>query len=253
LTLSPGQTGTFRVVFTRTTADFSVYTAGQLTWTSGTRTVRSPIVVRPVALAAPAQVSGNGAAMSYNVSFGYTGTFTATARGLIPAITTTRTIAMDPASVDFVPGAPDTQFFDVVVPAGTTYARFSLFDANTTPGSDLDLYVFRGATLVGSSGSGTSNEEVNIVAPTPGTYKVWVHAYGTPSGGSTYTQFNWVLGTAAAGNMTVSAPASATLGAAGTINLTFSGLATGTKYLGSVAYTGSTGLPNPTIVRVDKP
>jgi hypothetical protein len=254
LTLSPGQTGTFRVVFTRTTADFSVYTAGQLTWTSGTRTVRSPIVVRPVALAAPAQVSGNGAAMSYNVTFGYTGTFTATARGLVPAITTTRTIAMDPASSgDFIPGAPDTQFFDVVVPAGTSYARFSLFDANTTPGSDLDLYVYRGATLVGSSGSGTSNEEVNIVDPASGTYRVWVHAYGTPSGGSTYTQFAWVLGTAAAGNMTVSAPASATLGAAGTINLTFSGLATGTKYLGSVAYTGSTGLPNPTIVRVDKP
>jgi hypothetical protein len=49
LTLSPGQTGTFRVAFTRTTADLNAYNAGQLTWMSGTRTVRSPIVVRPVA------------------------------------------------------------------------------------------------------------------------------------------------------------------------------------------------------------
>ena len=36
--------------------------------------------------------------------------------------------------------------------------------------------------------------------------------------------------------MSVSAPASATTGATGTIGLTFSGLTAGTKYLGSVAY-----------------
>jgi len=46
---------------------------------------------------------------------------------------------------------------------------------------------------------------------------------------------------------------SATTGASGAINLTFSGLAAGTKYLGSVAYSGASGMPNPTIVRVDTP
>jgi hypothetical protein len=51
--------------------------------------------------------------------------------------------------------------------------------------------------------------------------------------------------------MTVSAPAAATLGASGTIDLSFSGLTPGTKYLGSVAYSGAAGMPNPTIVRVD--
>ena len=44
----------------------------------------------------------------------------------------------------------------------------------------------------------------------------------------------------------------AVAGTTGTINLTFSGLAAATKYLGSVAYTGSTGM-TPTIVRVDTP
>ena len=53
------------------------------------------------------------------------------------------------------------------------------------------------------------------------------------------------------GALTVSAPPSATQGATGTITLTFNGLTAGTKYLGSVAYGGTTGLPNPTIVRVD--
>jgi hypothetical protein len=47
------------------------------------------------------------------------------------------------------------------------------------------------------------------------------------------------------------APASATVGTTGTITLGFSGLTAGTKYLGSVAYSGVAGLPSPTIVRVD--
>ncbi len=53
--------------------------------------------------------------------------------------------------------------------------------------------------------------------------------------------------------MTVSAPTTATIGGTGAIGLTFSGLTAGTRYLGSVAYSGVAGLPNPTIVRVDVP
>ncbi len=71
--MNPGQTKTFTVTFTRTTAALNAYTGGQLTWTDGTHNVRIPMVVRPVALAAPAQVSGNGGAINYNVTFGYTG------------------------------------------------------------------------------------------------------------------------------------------------------------------------------------
>jgi hypothetical protein len=146
-----------------------------------------------------------------------------------------------------------TKSFDVVVPAGTTYARFSLFDAFTDGNSDIDLYVFLGSTLVGVSGSGTSAEEVNFVNPAAGTYRVWVHGFATDGPDSNFTLFTWVLGSTAAGNMTVSAPTTATIGGTGTINLTFTGLAATTKYLGSVAYSGSTGMPNPTIVRVDTP
>ena len=77
LTLAKGQTKAFTVTFTRTTATLNAYTGGQLRWTGGGYTARSPIVVRPVALAAPTQVSG-----SYSVTFGYSGPFTATPRGL---------------------------------------------------------------------------------------------------------------------------------------------------------------------------
>ena len=53
LTLNPGESKSYAVTFTRTTASLNSYTGGQLTWSDGTHTVRSPIVVRPVALAAP--------------------------------------------------------------------------------------------------------------------------------------------------------------------------------------------------------
>jgi len=244
-TLGRGQRQTLQITFTRTTATLNAYAGGQLAWSDGYHSVRIPAVVRPVPLAAPAQVAG-----SYAVKFGYTGAFTATARGLVPAATSDGAVSDDPTD-SFTPGGPGTVSFDVVVPAGTTHARFALFDANVTPASDLDLYVYRGSTLVGSSGGGTSAEEVNLVSPVAATYTVWVHGWGVSAPSASFTLFAWTLGGAGAGNMSVTAPASATLGATGTIDLAFSGLTPGVKYLGSVAYAGVAGLPNPTIVRVD--
>ena len=122
----------------------------------------------------------------------------------------------------------------------------------SAPPSDIDLDVYLGATRVGSSGGGTSAEEVNLVNPAAGSYTVYVHGWGVP-GTASFTLFTWLLDSTAAGNMTVSAPGSATIGGTGAIGLTFSGLAPATKYLGSVAYSGASGMPNPTIVRVDTP
>jgi hypothetical protein len=251
-TINPGKTKSYTVTFTQATAALNGYTKGYLTWTGDLgHVVRSPVVVRPVALAAPAGVSGNGGLLSYNVIFGYNGPFTVTPRGMIAASTFVGSVADDPTD-SFVPGGPGTVSFNVVVPAGTSYARFSLFDANVSPASDLDLYIYQGSSLVGASGGGTSAEEVNLVNPTAATYTVWVHGWEVP-GTADFTQFNWVLGTADAGNIAVSAPTSATIGGTETISLTFSGLAPATKYLGSIAYAGTSGLPNPTIVRVDTP
>ena len=248
LTLAAGETKSFSVTFTRTAAALNAYSGGQLRLSDGTHTVRVPVVVRPVALAAPVQVGAG----SYNVTFGYTGPFTATARGLIPAVVTPGTVTQDPDQEFSVTDPAGTVAIPVVIPAGTTYARFSLFNADVVAGSDIDLYVANSAgTLVGASGSGGSDEEVNLVSPAAGTYTVYVHGWGLPTGTSAFRLHAWLLGSADAGNMTVSAPASATLGQSGVITVTTSGLTTGVKYLGSVAYGGATGMPNPTIVRVD--
>jgi hypothetical protein len=219
---------------------------GQLTWSGGGYSVRSPVVIRPVALAAPAQVSG-----SYTVTFGYNGSFSATARGLVPAAITAGVVADDPTDGACSLTAPNAQLIPVTVPAGTSYARFSLFDADVNAGSDIDMCVFNSASaLVGSSGSGTSAEEVNLTNPAAGTYTVVVQGWGVV-GSSPFKLHTWLLGTSAAGNMTVTAPASAVVATTGNIALGFSGLTPGLKYLGSVAYAGATGMPNPTIVRVD--
>jgi len=242
-TLKTGESKKLSITISNASAALNTYTGGQLTWTDGAHSVRIPVVVKPVALAAPAQVSG-----SYSVTFGYTGAFGAAARGLVPATTFTDSISTG-----------QQQYYVVTVPAGSTYARFSLFDANVSPASDLDLVVYKctdatcvSGSAVGSSGGGTSAEEVNLLNPTAATYLVMVDGYATPSNQpATYTLFTWVLGTADEGNMSVDAPASATLGATATINLSFSGLTAGTKYLGSIVYSGASGMPNPTIVRVD--
>jgi subtilisin family serine protease len=251
LTLSPGETKPFTIAFLRTSAGLNAYAGGQLTWTGGGYAVRSPIVVRPVALAAPATVSSGGAPISYTVGFGYNGPFTATPRGLVPSAVTADTVADDPTDGTCSLTSPNARLITVVVPAGITHARFALFDADVNPGTDIDLCVFNAAqTLVGSSGSGTSAEEVNLLEPASGTYTVVVQGWGV-AGSSPFKLHTWLLGSADAGNMTVSAPASATTGGSGSITLGFSGLIAGLKYLGSVAYGGTTGMPNPTIVRVD--
>ena len=221
LTLAPGASATFTVTFTRTdAAALNAYTGGQLEWTDGSRSVRMPIVVRPVALAAPAEVSG-----SYNVTFGYSGSFTATPRGLVPSTTTSGTVAQDPDQT-FNPADPTgTVAIPVVIPGGTTYARYSLFDAEVAPGTDLDLYVYQGSTLVGSSANDASTETVSFAFATPTAgpiaLTVYVHGWGVPAGSSAFKLHTWNLSALPpAGNMVVTAPATATLGQTGAINMT---------------------------------
>jgi hypothetical protein len=251
ITVARGATQTFSIAFTTAGAPLNAYVGGQITFTGNRgHVVRIPAVIRPVALAAPAQVTG-----SYSVTFGYNGPFTATPRGLIPAVVTPGTVTQDPDQEFDPTDASGTVAIPVTIPAGSTYVRYALFDADVAPGSDMDLYVYQGSSLVGSSGGGTSAEEVNFTFANPTAapinLTVYVHGWGLPAGSSPFALHAWSLGTANAGNMTVSAPAAATIGGTGVINLSFSGLTTGTRYLGSVAYGGATGMPSPTIVRID--
>jgi len=253
-TLNPGATQKIAITITNTSAALNAYASGALVWTSDKgHSARIPAVARPVALAAPAAVTLAGGSASFGVKFGYTGPFTATARGLVPATITAAAVSQDPDQT-FDPADPTgTGSFTVTIPAGTTYARFALFDADVGAGSDLDLYVYNSAgTLVAVSAGGTSAEEANLANPAAGTYTVYVHGWGVPAGSTPFKLHTWLLGSADAGNMTVTAPATATLGTSGTVTVTAAaGLPAG-RWLGSIVFGGAAGMPAPTIVRFDK-
>ncbi len=227
ITVAPGATATFTIKFTRTSAPLNAYTFGALTWTYGKYVVRSPIALRPVALAAPAEIDAAGATgnTTYQVTFGFDGAFAARPHGLVEAAKSAGSVDTD-QYVDF----------PVTIPAGTKLARFSLYDEYVSKASDLDLEVYRGSTLVGSSGSGTSAEEVNLSNPIAATYTVRVVGYATGGSPTDFTLFSWAVTADDLGNLTVDAPATATIATKGDITLNWSGLNAGTKYLGIVTY-----------------
>ncbi len=117
---------------------------------------------------------------------------------------------------------------------------------------DLDLYVYRNGTLVGASGSGTSAEEVNLVFPAAGDYEVYVHGWETDGPDANYTLFTWSFsGTPGSTNMTISAPAAVTTGQQSAVEVSWSGLDAGTKYLGAVSHGTPSGLAGLTVIAID--
>jgi subtilisin family serine protease len=254
LTLNPGQTKSYTVTFTRTTATLNAYStssSGQLTWTDSTHNVRIPVVIRPVAIAAPREVSGDASGISYTVKTGYTGTLNFAARGLIPATTTDAVVAQDPDQTFDPAVATGTYSKTIAVPAGLKLFRVGIDESSIMPsGTDLDVYVYVGTTRVGQAADGDSNEMVTFVEPPAGNYTVYVHGFNTVNPTANFTLYEWQLGTTNAGNMNVPGPVSVTTGGTVPVNLSFTGLAAGTWYLGQAVYNDGTSDIGTTIVNV---
>jgi subtilisin family serine protease len=268
LTLAEGESASYEVTFTATeSAVLGEYAFGNLMWSDGAgHNVRSALVIRPFQLAAPTEVGGAGAtgSISFDVDFGYTGDYTAAPHGLQAAGLTDGNVVDDPANdinTALATGVGVTFHF-IDVPAGTAYTRFALFDDYTDGNDDLDLYIFTGGgSFVGGSGSPTSAEEVNILLPAEGTYIAVVHGWQTDGPDANYTLFDWSVSATPApgvGDFPLSvdgAPASATLGASGTVDISWdvsSDTATsGRKYLGAVSHSDDAGLIGLTVVSVE--
>ena len=84
-----------------------------------------------------------------------------------------------------------------------------------------------------------------------GAYTAVVHGWQTDGPDANYTLFNWNVGTASAGTMAIAAPSIATVGGAANVDLTFSGLSAGSKYLGAVDYSNGVISIGSTVIRVD--
>jgi hypothetical protein len=216
-----------------------------------------------VPLAVPAQVNGTGTSGSttYSIKAGYTGALAFNKRGLIESQVFSDTVADDPDD-NFNTATPTGnkgfKTHDVVVPAGTSVLRVSMFDEDTDGADDIDLYLYRvGAgdslTLVGSSGGGSSAEQIQLNNPTAATYRVFVHGWGTDGPDAVYKLHAWALGTTDAGNMTVAGPASAVTGAVSDVTLSWTGLEAAKRYLGAIRYDEGATNHATTIVRIDTP
>lgn len=252
LTLAPGQTGSFTVKFTTSTAPLNAYVGGQLTWTQtgGPHAVRIPLVVRPVAIGAPLEVSGSPTGISYSVTPGFAGTLSFAARGLDEADVTTTTIEQDPDQTFNPNDATGTFSKTFALPAGLSLFRAGVDEAFITPtGTDLDVYVFRNGAFVAQSADGDSNEMVTIANPPAGNYTVFVHGFSTNGPSANVSVFEWEVPTTSAGNMTVPGATPVAIGTSVPVNLGFSGLTSGKWYLGQVVY-GNPGTIGSTIVSV---
>jgi subtilisin family serine protease len=268
-TIPAGGTQEFTVTITRTDGPLNTFRFGSLTWADGTHSVRSPIVVRPVAIAAPAELtlSGTSGATSYGIKTGYNGSLAYVKRGLIPSTVFSGTVPDDPTS-NFNTANPTanqgTTTHDIVVPAGSSLVRISMFDAETDGEDDIDLYLYRvdpdgvdpdtdpDLVLVGASGGGTSAEQIQITPAAGGaTYRLFVHGWETDGPDANYSLHSWALGTADAGNTTVTGPTTAAIGMVGTVNVSWAGLEAGKRYFGQIRYMDGATTHGTTIVRVD--
>jgi subtilisin family serine protease len=236
LIIAPGETKSFTVTFKRTKAPLNAYSGGQLTLSDGSHNVRVPIVVQPIPLAAPTQASAG----TYTVKYGYSGTFKASLVGLVPG-----TVRSAPIVTNQNVG------YNIDIPAGTSFARFALFDSDVPSNTDLDLYVYLNGQLVGISGSGTAQENVMLTNPAGGTYQVYVVGYSVPSP-TTFKLNSWIVGNTQAGNMKITAGTSATQGAIGKITLNPVRSIDPGHYFGAVVYGGGAAGTDPTLVTFDK-
>ena len=135
--------------------------------------------------------------------------------------------------------------YNFTVPANAIVARFALRQADTgnvTDDNDLMvLYPDNNTTVY--SGNDGSNESAQILSPAAGTYKVCVVAYGTSSGQATMTHSlsSWVVAAGDGAGLKVLTPQTVYSGGTATVGLSWSGLATGKRYVGGLQYLDAAG------------
>ncbi|MGI9529813.1 MAG: S8 family serine peptidase, partial [Acidimicrobiia bacterium] len=255
--LKSGQSATYEVTITNVSAPIGAWEFGSLTWEdkTGHYSAYSPIAARASLFSAPdelnlAGVDGSG---SFDVTFGYTGDYTAAPHGLEPAVVESGDVPQDPDQ-SFDPNDGYSDEYSVVL-SGAAYFRVSIPpDAVADPAAiDLDLFVFDpDGNLAGASTNGGTDETVSIALPADGTWTVYVHGWQTAGPSAEYDMYLWDISATPGGNLTLdSAPTSATLGATEPIDFSWTGATASEWHLGAVSHADGDGLIGLTLIDVD--
>ena len=115
-------------------------------------------------------------------------------------------------------------------------------------------------TQIDSSGNVDSNEEVSVVFPLndpsiQDPYLVFAHGFNTDGGlPSDLLLFDWTFGVVDdAGNLTVSAPTTATIGDTETLTINWAGLNSGLAFrqLGAISHSDDNGIQDLTLININ--
>ena len=248
-----GDRESLTVHFSRTTAPLGQFTSGFLVLDGPTR-VRLPITLRPVSVAAPAEVSGEGATGSTAVDIraGFTGNLDVAVTGLTQAQSDSQTTVGPNNSAD------DEAYYCVEVTEGSKAARFDLDAADDD--ADMDLYVYEAAdsgctelvAFSGQSASSSADERVTLLDPAPGYYFVVVDPFsaspGQPSLDWRFDFYDVNPATQVGGLAADPNPVPVVNNQETSFDATWSGLEADSRYLGMFDYDGAL---SPTFLTVD--
>ncbi len=254
--LKPGESATVEVKIKNVSADIGVWKFGELRWVGGGYKATSPIAVKAALFSAPDEVVGTGTdgSASFGVVFGYDGDYTAAPHGLSMDAPVTGSIGQDPdqdyPSGDDAPGpAGGVDKFDFTV-TDSALVRWSL---NIPGADDIDLFLENSSgDIIAASTNGGTDEMIELALPANDTYTLVVHGWSVPSAPLAYAVSFWDVPLTSGGSLSVdSAPATATLGGTGTVNISWTGLTGGESYLGAVSHSDASGIIGLTTVQVD--
>ena len=159
LTLAPGETGTFKVTFTRTSAAFGEYKSGLLFWKDGSHIVRSPIVVNPSGVDAPSEVTVPRDSFTLTTKAGFDGTMTRKIRGLVAGEDTDAEADNSHAAGD--PLDDSNYFQPIEVQGPNTILRVQTLP--DFPSDDLDLFLLdANDDIVAEAATGASAEQFTV-------------------------------------------------------------------------------------------
>ena len=263
ISLGPGESASFEVTISYESGPLDLWRFGSMTWHSDSRDVFSPIAVRPTSVVAPKEITtfGGTGSVSFEVEFGYSGSYSPHVHGLNLPLVLNGFVDNDPQKTfSFRTTGGVTQHI-ISVPANQLYLRFALFDALTDGDDDLDMYVYYCGTdgssciKLGESGGPTSQERFDVYRPAEGFYAVMIHGFETDEiqggPGANYQLLGWAFGvTDDQGNMSANGPAFVAAGTTQTVTVEWANLLGNTIYLGGISHNTPQGISGLTLLTI---